>query len=778
MRHVKNVFWIVLFTLLMAPFSTKAAFDHDTHPARSEMKGDPIMNQQFNMWLVVATDPVTGYDQIFLQYLNTSTTSSPTSYIPPIQVTTSSFNKSQPIWGTFLESSTVPELDFPKLRYGHFPYGAAPSTSTDCPQDESILFYYLGNTSGTPGENDIYLGCIVGLDPSSSNPSNPSVRLTDVRLTGNKGTTKYNVQEITASSHTKFDMQDSSVPNSAPRKSYSVAFTDSNGDLHLVLHSAKTIYESGNESGGFIATDPNWTSTDMHWSWPLKFSGESIRHPRFNLDGDILTFGIQPKAGDNWQVGTLSVRGENLSIVTSINRDVWRPRFAHSGNYTMFFEMEEDASNKHNFAAAVINITNDALGYSYVGDWCEDYYAYEDNTNHRRNIDVKQLVDNNYMLTYEKEQLDGKNDIYVFYADTSDSLRVGGDGIVCPSFTTKPIATKRVHHNPSKREIQITCQNNNMTPMFFPKANNDPTVHYDASFSHVTPSSYRSVIMRKEASTGTGYVVTHIYDTENPAQCVDTCYENADGSPIEDSNGFEDGDGKKDSCEEFCSASYLLANPTGDWDKDGLLNNADNCPCSYNPAQFDPDGDGVGESNPTAKENGCDNCPGLANPADLDNNNNAIVDFLDGDYRQTDTDFDGYGDACDEEVHVCGTEDKDLDATPDLCDNCIDLYNADQIDSDNDGIGDLCDICPENHNPEQKDADGDGIGDACDPCPETKETSCDDKQVTDDITARTPMGFGVFGGNCSIAAPYTAGTNLFFWMLLFLGRFIVVKFRK
>lgn len=40
-----------------------------------------------------------------------------------------------------------------------------------------------------------------------------------------------------------------------------------------------------------------------------------------------------------------------------------------------------------------------------------------------------------------------------------------------------------------------------------------------------------------------------------------------------------------------------------------------------------------------------------------------------------------------------------------------------QEDRDSDGLGDVCDNCPDNCNLEQLDADGDGIGDVCDPEP-------------------------------------------------------------
>ena len=58
----------------------------------------------------------------------------------------------------------------------------------------------------------------------------------------------------------------------------------------------------------------------------------------------------------------------------------------------------------------------------------------------------------------------------------------------------------------------------------------------------------------------------------------------------------------------------------------------------------------------------------------------------------------------------------DGDIYGDLCDNCPNDPNNNQMDSDNDGIGDLCDNCVFVYNPNQEDADNDGIGDVCDDC--------------------------------------------------------------
>ncbi|MEM0360101.1 MAG: thrombospondin type 3 repeat-containing protein [Candidatus Diapherotrites archaeon] len=135
----------------------------------------------------------------------------------------------------------------------------------------------------------------------------------------------------------------------------------------------------------------------------------------------------------------------------------------------------------------------------------------------------------------------------------------------------------------------------------------------------------------------------------------------------------------------YCSLKVASA-AKADLDQDGVPDESDNCPKTFNPNQENGDGD-------------------------------------------------SFGDACD---------DSDNDGVMDNKDNCIFISNQDQKDSDQDGIGDACDSC------DDRDFDGDGIKNCLDECPTEKENlnnfqdsdGCPDKQPeTQTINTPTPTPF-------------------------------------
>jgi hypothetical protein len=143
-----------------------------------------------------------------------------------------------------------------------------------------------------------------------------------------------------------------------------------------------------------------------------------------------------------------------------------------------------------------------------------------------------------------------------------------------------------------------------------------------------------------------------------------------------------------------------------DSDNDGLPDGVDNCPSASNPGQSDFDFDGIGDIcdedlDGDGVNNASDNCPSDINQGQLD------------------TDNDGQGNACDVDDDNDGVDDES-DAFPNDA--------AESSDSDSDGVGDNTDAFP-NDASETVDSDSDGIGDNADAFPndasETKDSDSD-----------------------------------------------------
>lgn len=110
-------------------------------------------------------------------------------------------------------------------------------------------------------------------------------------------------------------------------------------------------------------------------------------------------------------------------------------------------------------------------------------------------------------------------------------------------------------------------------------------------------------------------------------------------------------------CEDNRADCDISTRTETDADGDGILDESDNCPASYNPMQEDYDGDDLGDS--------CDSCPLIPNESVCS-------------HPMNDVDEDGF----DNDVDVCPW-----------------LHNPSQVDGDGDGLGDDCDCQPTDPDP-------------------------------------------------------------------------------
>ncbi|MBN2368119.1 thrombospondin type 3 repeat-containing protein [Candidatus Woesearchaeota archaeon] len=152
-----------------------------------------------------------------------------------------------------------------------------------------------------------------------------------------------------------------------------------------------------------------------------------------------------------------------------------------------------------------------------------------------------------------------------------------------------------------------------------------------------------------------------------------------------------------------------------DSDQDSVPDSEDICPMNASIMTGDDihQQDGWQDSDKDGWAEICDNCPEIANHDQLDLNLNGI------------------GDACEEDIDGDGIPNTGYDIacgpseTEACIDNCPYDSNPGQQDSDEDFVGDVCDNCPDKNNTGQEDWDKDSIGDACD--------DSDSDGFTDDI---------------------------------------------
>lgn len=213
-------------------------------------------------------------------------------------------------------------------------------------------------------------------------------------------------------------------------------------------------------------------------------------------------------------------------------------------------------------------------------------------------------------------------------------------------------------------------------------------------------------------------VIEDAYDPNDPNSYWDECTSGGCGAPPSGGAGGGGAGGAVILVTFNLGPTFYI---TDDEDNDGVMDIDDNC-ISLQNFQEDTDGDGIGDD--------CDNC------VDVPNSTLTLAPFG-GERVQPDQDNDGIGDACD--LDIDGDEIEFSENPEDRTDNCIYVYNPDQLDTDDDGIGNACDDdddgdlipdlvdnCPLDSNVDQANRDGYSVGDE-------EGDACDDDYDNDNI---------------------------------------------
>ncbi|MCH7945419.1 MAG: thrombospondin type 3 repeat-containing protein, partial [Armatimonadetes bacterium] len=236
---------------------------------------------------------------------------------------------------------------------------------------------------------------------------------------------------------------------------------------------------------------------------------------------------------------------------------------------------------------------------------------------------------------------------------------------------------------------------------------------------------------------GTGFEDCNDNDLPDTEDIADGLDEDCNFNNVPDvCENDTDGDGFIDECDECPGEDDLL-----DTDGDTVPDCLDNCPDDANTDQLDSDGNGLGD---VCQEEVIVDC-----------NSNGVADEFD---VTDETSYDGNTNGTPDECEVLA--DTDGDTVADGCDLCP--GEDDLSDTDGDEYPDCLDNCPETANPDQLDSDSNGLGDACE-VEEEEPLVCTDEYLPvcgmdamtyDNACYADEAGMGIaYEGACEVVTP-------------------------